>query len=194
MQLDRLDVFDFDGTLINVNSFKEINKKLLWALFYKKKSFHAFSDLVKWYILRKIRLISHLAFKQKAVAIFEDNLSEVEKQELVQTVFDRHVNKLIYEKMVRAKNCIISTAAPYSYISRIRFNRDVTVISSLDSNHQLPNMANFGYGKLENIRSVFEGEEIRILNFYTDSYDDQALIDFSINVFLLRKDRLLKIK
>jgi phosphoserine phosphatase len=193
MQPDNLNVFDFDGTIIKVNSFKEISKKFIVVLI-KKFRFGALYRLANSYVIRKLKIVSHLQFKQLVVGIFEKALSEKEKRNIVQGVFDFNVNKNVYDLVLNSESCIISTASPYAYVSRISFEKKIPVISSLDPHNDFPDPTNFGSGKVENIKAYFKGENIRVVNFYTDSEDDQALIDFSINAFIYKDSHITKIK
>lgn len=194
MQLDDLNVFDLDGTLIKVNSFKEISKKLAFTLLQKMRM-AAFLKLLIWYLVRKLHIIPHLHFKRRIVDIFEKYLTENEKQFIVRSIFDNNINKGVFDLMQQVNDCIISTSAPYAYTSRMCFNKnDVTVISSLTPFGNLPDATNFGEGKVKNIRAYFKGENIRVVNFYTDCNDDRPMIDISINAYIVNNGIPVKIK
>ena len=194
MQPDSLNVFDLDGTLIRVNSFKEISKKLAFTLL-RKIQIAAFLKLLIWYLIRKLHIIPHLHFKRRMVDIFEKYLSAEEKQSIVHSIFDMNINKNVFDLMQQADNCIISTSAPYAYTSRMCFNKkDLVVISSLTPFGDLPDGANFGEGKVKNIRAYFNGENIRIVNFYTDCNDDQPMIDISVNAYMVNNGIPVMIK
>lgn len=193
MQPDQLNVFDLDGTLIKVNSFKEIGKSLVLILFRNIK-IRALFQLIAGYFVRKLRIISHLKFKQRVVDIFEENLTEEEKQTLVQSVFDDNINRNVFEQMLKAENCIISTACPFAFASRMSFKPNAVLISSISPNKKFPDPANFGSGKVENLKCFFQTSNICVLNFYTDSTDDQELIDFSYNVFMVKNGCIIKLK
>ncbi|MCK4814257.1 hypothetical protein KA005_00690, partial [bacterium] len=128
---ENITVFDFDGTLIKVNSFREISKRLSITLL-KKLQVAPLMAIITWYILRKFRIISHFKFKQHVVKIFEKSLTEQEKKCISQAVFDDNVNKAVFEQMLNLENCIICTAAPFAYVSRVSFNKFVPIISSLE--------------------------------------------------------------
>ncbi len=193
MQPDNLNVFDFDGTLIKVNSFKEVTKNLSIALL-KKFKIASFLALTGFYITRKLCIISHIKFKQYVVDTFEKSLTESEKQNISQRVFDNNVNTAVLERMLGSDNCVICTAAPFAYMSRMYFGRDVPVISALDPRNRFPDMANFGTGKVKNIKAYFEGKSVKVANFYTDSSDDKELIDFAANAFIVKDGHIVKIK
>ncbi|HPS55243.1 MAG TPA: hypothetical protein PLP05_06575 [Sedimentisphaerales bacterium] len=193
MQPDKLNVFDLDGTLIKVNSFKEISKSLVFILFRKVK-IRALSRLIAWYFVRKLKIISHLKFKQCVVDVFEENLAEEEKQNLVQMVFCDNINRNVFDLMLKAENCVISTASPFSFASRMTFKPDAVLISSIYPNKKFPDLANFGPGKVENLKFFFKASNISVLNFYTDSTDDQELIDFSCSVFMVKNGCVIKLK
>ncbi len=193
MQPDNLNVFDLDGTLIKVNSFKEISKRLVTTL-AKKWEVASLLNLICWYLVRKVGLIRHLKFKQKIVNVFEGELNEEEKQNIVQSVFLTNINRDVFELMLKAENCVISTSAPFAFVSRMGFEKNAVVICSLDPNNNFPDTANFGPGKIENLKCYFQDKDVRVLNFYTDSADDQELVNFSVNAFMVKDGSLIKIK
>jgi len=194
MQAENLNVFDFDGTLIKVNSFKEITRRFSITLL-RKLQIIPLLKLTIGYILRKCSIISHLKFKQRIVNIFEESLTEQEKKNICQAVFDENVNNEVFERMTNADNCIMCTSAPFAYISRVSFNKDVIIISSLDPKDSFPDTANFGPGKIENLKAYFKNKSVHVINFFTDSYtDDKALIDFSDNAFVVEGNQIKKIK
>lgn len=194
MQPENLDVFDFDGTLIRVNSFREITKRFSIVLMKKVQIAHLFA-LSFWYVLRKAGIISHIAFKQRVVKVFEESLSEEDKRRICQAVFDDNANKALLKRMADSKNCIICTAAPFAYVSRVSFNKVVPVISSLDPGGRFPNAANSGVGKIENLKAYFKEEGVCVINFFTDSVtDDRALIDLAVHAFIVNGDDITKVK
>ncbi|MHC4213037.1 MAG: HAD family hydrolase [Planctomycetota bacterium] len=194
MQAEKLDVFDFDGTLIKVNSFREVTK-IFTIMLVKKLKMIPILALAFWYILRRARIIAHLAFKQHVVEIFEQTLSEQEKRSVCQSVFIHNLNKSMLERFATSENCIICTASPYAYMSRISFDKVVPVISALDPEGKFPDKANFGPGKIENLNAYFSEKRICVMNFFTDnSDDDRPLIDFAENAFVVKGDYIMKIK
>ena len=194
MQPDNLNVFDFDGTLIKVNSFREINKQFLLTLL-RKLRIVSFLTVVILYIVRKCGVFSHLAFKRRIVDIFEQTLAEKDKKSICQAVFDRYINEPVFQRMIGMNDCIICTTAPFAYMSRLSFGREVIIISSLDATNYFPDKSNFGPAKVENLKAYFKGKDIRVANFFTDnSIDDYALIDFCQNAFIVEGDNIRKIK
>lgn len=194
MHPNDLNVFDLDGTLIKVNSFREITKKLL-VILLKRFQIVLFATIAVWFIVRKCGLVSHLKFKQHVVDIFEKTLTEEEKRDICQTVFNSNVNKSILEQMVSLDNCIICTAAPFAYASRMFFLNNIPVIASLNPGTNFPDPANFGFGKVANLKAYFKERTVSVTNFYTDNIsDDIALIDFAVNAFMVTGDHLTKLK
>jgi hypothetical protein len=194
MRSDNLNVFDFDGTLVKVNSFKKINKRFLVTLIAKFK-ITFFIKMAALYIIRKCGVLSHLAFKRQVVNIFEQALTEQEKKRICQAVFDEHVNPSVFQRMIDMDNCIICTTAPFAYMSRLSFGKDVVIISSLDSANSFPDKGNFGPAKVVNLKAYFKGKDIQVANFFTDNRaDDSALIDLCQNAFIVKGDTIKKIK
>ncbi len=194
MQSDNLNVFDFDGTLVKINSFKEINKRFLVTLIAKFKIMF-FIKIATLYVIRKCGVISHLAFKQQVVNIFERALTEQEKKHICQAVFDEYVNASVFQRMIDMGNCIICTTAPFAYMSRLSLGNKVPILSSLDSVNSFPDKGNFGPAKVVNLKAYFKGKDIRVANFFTDNrIDDYALIDLCQNAFIVEGDTIKKIK
>jgi len=194
MQPKKLEVFDFDGTLIRTNSFREISKRFMVRLFRKGRIQFLFI-IIFWLVLRKCHIISHFGFKQRVVNIFEKALAESEKRELCQQVFDEFLNKTIFERMKTSENCIICTTAPYAYISRIFLGKNILLISSLDPTGRFPDFMNFGASKVLNIKAYFGKKDIHISDFFTDNKkDDGPLIDLATNAYIVEGNILKRIK
>jgi len=187
MQAKDIDVFDFDGTVIAANSFRVITGQFVRAL-VKQGQFGSLLVLAFWLGLRRLGVASHLLFKKHVVDTFEKALEDRQKQEICQAAFNENVNSRVYEKMLASKNSILSTSAPYAYISNMSFNRDIPMVCALDPNLAYPDQNNFGVGKINNLE-VFHGKQsFRIVNVFTDSSDDQPLIDASIHAFMIEHD------
>jgi len=194
MQNDGLTVFDFDGTLIRVNSFFETTKRFV-SMLAKRGRLGSLIRIGFLYAMRKCRIISHLVFKKRVTELFEGTLSEREKRYLCQSVFDENLNDLVHKEFVDSENCLVSTAAPFSYISRIAFGRQVPVICSLHPDPHLPDKGNFGDGKVTNLKAYLQVDNLRIHTLFTDSLsDDAALIDISERVFLVDQGQVERAK
>lgn len=183
---NNLNVFDLDGTLISVDSFVEITKSMSLALL-KKCDLRGFLFLVSYCVMRKLNLISHLDLKRKVVTIFEQTFNENEKRDLVTDVFKNNIVERVYDKMRKSENCIISTASPFSFTSRMNFGKETLVISSLMPDTGYPSCLNLSEAKIENLKYYFGDDNFRIVNFYTDSKLDKPLIDISLNAFMCNK-------
>lgn len=188
----RINVFDLDYTILNTNSFREITKYLIIYLLKNKRIQYVF-NIMLLIILRKIKTISHLSFKQKTLDIFENTLSENIKSELVNKVIKPHVNRNVLDILKSTNNCVITTASPLQYLSRMDLKSDSILIGSLDPLKRFPDPSNFRGGKLTNLMWYFNNNFI-IDNFYTDSFDDQPLIDVSNNTYMYKESKLIKIK
>jgi phosphoserine phosphatase len=193
MQTHAINVFDLDGTLIRVNSFREITKKVILILLKKLKLKSAFT-IIYLFILRRANVLPHLDFMKRAVSIFEKELTTQEKSGICQSVFDENIDRNLLEQMLASENCVISTAAPYQYVSRISFGRVFAIISALDPHFSLLDAANLGEGKVRNLVAYFGNDKVRVMNFYTDNPADQPLIDFAEHAFMCNNGHIRKIK
>ncbi len=193
MRVDVIDVFDFDGTIIKANSFREITKKTL-LLLLKKFRFKPLGVLAGVLILRRTGVLPYNDFKMRAIKIFEEELTREEKSNICKSVFDENINADVLERLIASKCGVISTASPYAYISRMSFGKDITIISAFDPRGLLPDVANLGEGKVKNLIAYFGTDKIQVANFYTDSFEDQPMIDFAENAFMCSGSQIRKIK
>lgn len=194
MPSEGLDVFDFDGTLIRVNSFREITARFLAELLRRGRAL----TLLKvggLSVLRKCGLMSHLPYKRRIAELFERTLSERQKRRICQAVFDRYVNRMVYDEFLRRDRCLISTSAPYAYVSRISFGKQVPTLCALEPCGRLPDDSNFGQGKVDNLRAYLKTEDICLDTFFTDNpSDDGPLVNLSKEAFRVDDGRMTRLK
>jgi hypothetical protein len=141
-----------------------------------------------------MNLISHFTFKTSISECFEKYLCEMTKQKIIQKVYIENLNTEVFAIMKNSKHLIVSSAAPYCYLSKLNFNVNVELlITSLHPSSQFPDKKNYQVGKLENIfKSI--GKNIVIENFYTDNLkEDWPLAEYAKNTFLVNKNKIVKV-
>ena len=193
MSIEKITVFDLDGTLISVNSFTEVSRKFLLRLLKKKQGL-CLLNILLLYIMRKSRIISHLYFKRYIMNRFEEHLSEEEKQNLVNEVTEKAIQQNVYEIFCRTSPILVSTASPYSIVSRIKFLDNIPNICSLDPRSDYPSSNNSAGGKIENLKIYYGSMPVEVIDFYTDSYDDAPMIAFAQNAYLCSAKGIQKVK
>ncbi|TGN30093.1 HAD family hydrolase [Empedobacter tilapiae] len=195
--MDKKVVFDFDQTLIYVNSFTK------WVAFLLSKSFKNgdYKLFYKVSILifkRKIiKTISHQNFKKALVEL------DIRKDynELFLVKLAEFINKdVLYELIELAKNdykIAISSAAPENYLKEFVEKyipiKQILVEGTTIEKNVLND--NFGLRKVENlIKQGFLNpkEEFDIL--FTDSYDDFPLAELAKVIHLISPDEVSKNK
>lgn len=186
-------VFDFDNTLYHGESAVDLalymiknNKKII--LYLPK----IFVNLIKY----KLCLVD----KKKIVAAINDFLNNViySKEELYDSVegfWKKNLCKLDRKmlSMIKSDDVII-TAGPDFLINGIHdlINTDHIISSTIDPDKMKVKYLNFGENKVKGYRALY-GDK-RIDHFYTDSYNDKALMDISEKVYIVKKGRLKRIK
>lgn len=194
MQDKEIVVFDLDGTLLSVNSFREVSERLL-RLLLRQKQWDSFLKIVKGYFLRRLGRWPHLQLKQLVSMAFEQCLPESSKQELVDSVIQSYWNEKVGAVLKQTPNAMVVSASPYSIVSRIQYLREIPSICSLDPRRSYPSQENQGPGKVENLRFYFGQMPFRVMAFYTDSREeDAALIDISEKVYLCSRQGIQVIK
>lgn len=180
-------VFDFDGTLIRVNSFPKWVKFLLLKKL-KNFEFLGFLQLSYFIFLRKIlNKISHDDFKQKLILHYSDSklcaeFAEKLTHELNQNVFE------ILKKHVQNNDLIaISSAAPEVYLHAffdIIMDEKLWIVGSqIHENKLIINHKDSKIHNLEIHNFINKNENFDCL--YTDSLDDSSLANRAEKIILV---------
>lgn len=186
-------VFDFDNTLYHGESSVDL------ALYMIRNNRRIILYLPKiFYNLIKYKLC--IADKKKMVAAINDFLNNAlrSKKEIYNAVngfWDKNRHKLDRRLLDRiGSEDVIITAGPDFLINGIRdlINTDHIICSSIGPDKMKVRYLNFGENKVRGFKAVY-GEK-RIDSFYTDSYNDKALMDISDRVFIVKKGRLRRVK
>ncbi len=195
--MDKKAVFDFDQTLINVNSFTK------WVAFLLSKSFES-GDYKLFYkvsilIFRRkiIKTLSHQNFKKALIELdVKQDYYELFVVELREYINQEVLNQLIELNQKKYK-IAISSAAPEKYLKEFIKKyipvKEILVIGTLVESNVLND--NFGERKVVNL--VKKGflnpkEEFDIL--FTDSYDDFPLAELAKEIYLIFPDEFSKNK
>lgn len=186
-------VFDFDNTLFKGESV------FSFAIFVMKKK----KSLIRYipgcvrilflYKRRKMDIESFTKKLEKYTTIFLENREFIES--LVEEFWILHIERL-YPHMLKLvhKEDIIITSSPDFLISSIKdlLNTDHILCTKLDLEKGKILDLNFQENKVKNFNKYYKGKVID--EFYTDSYNDQPLMDISKSVFLVKNGVCKKIK
>ena len=189
--MDKKAVFDFDQTLIRVNSFTK------WAAFLLSKSFEN-GDYKLFYkvsilIFRRkiIKTLSHQNFKKTLMGLdLKQDYYELFAIKLAEYINQEVLNQLIELNQNNYK-IAISSAAPENYlkefVEKYIPTKEILVIGTIVDNNVLND--NFGEKKVVNLvkKGFFNPkEEFDIL--FTDSYDDFPLAELAKEIHLISPD------
>lgn len=185
--MDKKVVFDFDGTLIRVNSFPKWVKFLAWSKF-KNLDFSSFSKIIGLIFKRKLlNSIRHEEFKK---ALMELPFSADEVIEFARFLKSfEHQNVMGKLQQLLDEGCFvaISSAAPEMYLkvyAKITELENVTVIGASISENKL--ILNHSINKIENLEEkgfIKPTEKIEVL--FTDSEEDWPLAQRSHKTILV---------
>ncbi len=195
-------VFDFDHTLITVNSFRmwTIEFFLKWRDTYsfRKNLLSTFVFLI-FYFLRLFRIINHSMLKYLFLKVWIKYFSDhsVELRNFVENLFRKYGRKCLLSIIGQVPSnayLIISTAAPYIYAKYI-----YNVFPRVDRIHatsinQLCSWKDFVENKgIEKVRNLYDflkengiNREDVLLIFFTDHADDLPLMKISDKIFLVK--------
>jgi len=186
-------VFDFDDTLYNGESVFD------FALFVikRKKSFiwliPSFVRILLLYKLCWYDISSFTAQISKYSKVFMKNQELI--RNLVAEFWEENIHKLYPEmlKKVTPKDVII-TSSPSFLIDGIKdvLHTNHILSTELDFENGKILYLNFQENKVKKFQEVYKNRKIKYL--YTDSFNDEKLMDISENVFLVKKGKCKKIK
>lgn len=182
--------FDFDGTLIRINSFP------YWIMFsggYALISFQfgLLGKIINLLFKRKIQhKISHSEFKKKLVQLPISESSDQRFSTFLTNFVRKDLKKELTELYQKNHSIVISSAAPEVYlkltIQKIfpRIHNHLFVIGSKIENGKLNN--NYKEEKLINLYKIgFLNPEEKLKSIYTDSWDDASLAFHSDEIILI---------
>ncbi|MDM1550058.1 haloacid dehalogenase-like hydrolase [Empedobacter falsenii] len=195
--MDKKAVFDFDQTLINVNSFTK------WVAFLLSKSFEN-GDYKLFYkvsilIFRRkiIKTLSHQNFKKTLIELnLKQDYYELFAIELSEYINQEVLNHLIELNQKKYK-IAISSAAPEKYLKEFIKKyipvKEILVIGTIVENNVLND--NFGERKVVNlVKKGFLNPKKEFDILFTDSYDDFHLAELAKEIYLIFPDEVSKNK
>lgn len=185
--------FDFDNTLYHGES------SLDFALFMIKKN----KKIILWLPRIFINLLTYklcLIKTEQIVSLINAFMKSVIKKDYdVEALVDefwkenkQKLNKNLVKKI--SKDDVIITAGPSFLINGIkkRLGTSNLICSVFDIDKRCVEYLNFGENKVKEYRKRYGDEKVDI--FYTDSYNDKAMMEISKNVFLVGKNGIKRIK
>lgn len=188
-----MQVFDFDNTIYHGESVYD------FALFVIKRKL----SLVKYIPKITIILIKYkkcqmnkFEFKEeleKYTKVFLDNKDFLEK--MVVKFWQKNKHKLDQGMLKKIKkDDVILTCSPYFLIGEIKSELKTKhlICSEIDVKKGKISFLNFGENKVKKFKEKYKNKKIDVV--YTDSYNDQALIDIATNAYLVKKGKCQKIK
>lgn len=189
---NKIIAFDFDKTLSHKDTLLGFYiHTIKWYKFYNIGIYTIFA------ILHKLKLISNIKLKEFGVTIFLKGMKKEDflrlAKEYAYTIKTNFLFKQV-EEMSKNNKVYIVSASFTDYLAPL-FSKSIIVFGSevtYQDNNILELKTNC-YGK--NKVLVLSSNGILLLDdFYTDSYSDLPLMEMSKHVFLVKNNKLEKIK
>ena len=181
-------VFDFDETLVRINSFTYW-VFFIWYFSFLKLDFRLFFHLSFLLFKRKIRKnISHETFKKEIISL---ELSAVYYEKFsikLAPYFNQEVKAHLENHLIQQDQIVISSGAPEKYlkhfIQQFYPNTSLLVIGAKIENGRLND--NLKEKKVENLIACdFLKKSERIAILFTDSSHDLALARLAQSIYLI---------
>lgn len=191
--MNHTNVFDFDNTLYHGESAADF---ALFMIRYNKQIIR-WLPCIFWNLLKyKLCLVTRERMEKTINAFLQDVFWDKDAILLqAQEFWETHAQKLDAGMLarIRPEDAIIS-AGPDFLLRAVgdRLGTEKLVCSEADLTEKKVRYLNFGSNKVKRYREIYGDAPIE--QFYTDSYNDKALMDISDTVFLVKKGKLRQIK
>lgn len=186
----KINAYDFDGTIYDGDS--SLDFYLYNLKKHKKEIIHLFPIL--------LCLIKYKAKKMTMESVKEEFFSFLGRnsnnQELIKEFWDKHEHKIkqFFKDQTTTSDVIIS-ASPTVLLEEVmnRLGKYKVIATEVDINTgKLLSKNCKGKEKIVRLKEVYK--DVEVDNTYTDSYSDQPLIDIAKNAYLVKKNKVKKIK
>lgn len=188
-----LNAFDFDNTIYRGESPVDF---ALFMIKHNKRIILYLPTIIYNSIKYKLCWVSIEKWEKKINDFLRTfTLTEEELRRMVKQFWADHVRKLDRQMLKRIrKDDIIITAGPSFLIEGIRdyLKTDRILGTEIDVRRKKLIYYNLGSNKVKRFQQLFGSK--RIDRFYTDSFNDRALMDISDRVFIVKKGRMRRFK
>ncbi len=189
-----MNVFDFDNTIYDGESFVDLFKMML----KKDPSLLHHAPKLAYCILRyKVGRLDMQGVYEKYSPVFEQYVAKMpyDFNELAVEFWDKHFCNIkpIFKELLKEDDAVIS-ASPNVIIAEAcrRLGVKNYVGSDIDSQSGEIRFMCFGKNKIEAFNKAYPNERIEC--FYTDSIHDKPLMDISDKVFMVKGSKIKRIK
>lgn len=188
-----MNVYDFDNTIYNGESTVDF---FLFCLKKKKSLIFQLPKIIFCAILYKLRLLT-----QTTLLNVVGSMSKLFIQNSIN--MDDLTNEFWIKNKVKLKTNflenlnqedIIITATPFFIIEKIKKELKTEHIIASDFDYRTGVFKFLCYKDNKFIEFKKRYPTVKIKNFFTDSYNDKSIINISENAFLVKKDKITKIK
>ena len=186
-------VFDFDNTLYHGESSVDL---ALFLIKTNKKIILHLPSIFGNLIIYKMCLASREHIENVINNFLKTAIQDKDELDrLVDRFWEQYQDRLDKRllKLVRSDDIIIS-AGPTMLISKIKdlLNTENIIGTEIDTDKKEVTYFNFGSNKVKRFRELYKDEKVDC--FFTDSYNDKAMMDAAEKVYMVNKGRLKRIK
>lgn len=182
-----MNVYDFDGTIYNGNSFIDF----FCFLRHENKEIrkHTLAQLLN---LARLCLNSYDVNKHPSLSNFVLEVQDLNKNLI--NFWDKHYKKILqwYEEVQKSDDVIITSSFEYlvqPVCDMLNIKKIIGTKIDLNTGQVIGKVC-IGEEKVSRYREIY-GDTI-IDNFYTDSLIDRPLINISKNTFILKRGKIVK--
>lgn len=186
----KIDVYDFDGTIYDGDSSIDF---FLFCLKRNKKIIIKIIPIM-WYILLYFLKKKDKTKSKEKIFSFLNYVDDINKTVNEFWISHKHKIKKFYLDK-NHNNDIIISASPEFLLKPICEKLKVKLlIGSIVSKKtgKFTGLNCHDHEKVKRLKAIYK--EFTIENMYTDSYSDQPLIDLSKHAYIVKKNKLIKIK
>lgn len=194
-------ILDFDGTIIPHNSFNLFIK----YLYFRNIRPFSLCNLITGSLLRKLRLISSLEFKNKILKIIKGKASEElqkifsEFADILMTEIRKDALRTIYSHNKNGATTIIISGAIRDYLEYLKTKLEIDAILATELKYKdgicqgtIDGYEVIGDEKVKILEAFLKNSNTKFerIYFYTDSYLDRPLLDMAdVKILINKKEK-----
>ena len=188
-------VYDFDGTIYDGESLFDL---YLFSVRYEPRALRFIAPVIRYAAKYKLGRASFEQMERGVCGLCGDYLhlmsGSVDLERLVEAFWERNMKRIKPWYEPRPDDVILTASFDLTVGEACRrIGVDCVVGSVIDQGTMSVEYLNFNVNKPKRLRELY-GEDVVVDEFYTDSRFDQPMIDIAKRAYMVKGDKVTRVK
>lgn len=188
-------VFDFDGTIYDGESLFDL---YLFSVRYEPRALRFIAPVIRYAAKYKLGRASFEQMERGVCGLCGDYLhlmsGSVDLERLVEAFWERNMKRIKPWYEPRPDDVILTASFDLTVGEACRrIGVDRVIGSVIDQGTMSVEYLNFNVNKPKRLRELY-GEDVVVDEFYTDSRFDQPMIDIAKRAYMVKGDKVTRVK